>query len=161
MFKIIKLRLWCCFVWDWVSWLQLDLLHAISLYLSLFPPHFISYGFHWFSTATLSNLVLLCFVLLELTRDGIISLWIFQLWSSWWIITKWTWLSWLQFGLSNLIHFIWVCFLLTLSHLGSICSRLQFDNIVFYFLLFDLTRDGIISLWIIKSWSCMGPFRND
>ena len=100
-----------------------DLLHVILLYVCLLP-------------STLSHMCSRCSRLplystwfhdllwFELALFGIISLWIMKLWSWMLFIEVWTWCSWLQLDLIQLMYLIIAC-PLTVSHLGGNCSRLQ------------------------------------
>ena len=80
------------------------------------------------------NFIQLCviIVILDLTRGGIISLWIMKLWSWMWFIQVWTWCSWLQLDLLHLLCFIWACPPLILPHLGCPCSGLQLEPTWYY-----------------------------
>ena len=57
--KLLNLMSWFCIAWTWLCWHQFDLLHVVLFHLSL-CLHFVSAGFHLFSTATVSNCILWC-----------------------------------------------------------------------------------------------------
>ena len=135
--------MWCYFTW--ACFLPLDLVWVPCA----LDCHFVQLG------------IIMCW-LFELTRGGICSLWIMKLWSWMWFIEVWTWcsclqLDWIHFNISYLslppsLYLIWVAIVLD-------CNFIQLDIIVL--LLFELTRGGIISLWIMKLWSCMWVIQND
>ena len=141
-------------VWTWFSWLPLWFVTCYFTLVVFVPFHFISSGFQLFSTATLLHFVL-WFVMIWVgtwRHNFIMDYEIMKLDVVHWSLN---WCSWLQFDLIHLIYLIWACspslYLIWVAIVLD-CNFIQLDIIVL--LLFELTRGGIISLWIMNFWSC-------